>query len=280
VRTHTGPSACESFRQRHRCAVEHTNATGEPLQQRHGHRFCTNDLEHRILQHALEQGCCPRQTDPKQLFQKRGKGSYVVSFYEGDYFRQPLSERIAAQQKTAADDPLYEPLRTLGVDGPAISRLLASHSRTLVQRWLRITDAALHEQPRGFAGFRVSPAAFLIDGVDNGRTPPDWFYAHEKRQERTQWERQQARAAQDERHLRTTYEQERKAAFSAYLRSADGRRHYDEAHAVLLDYYRVAEPLRFHEAAHEATLERLERVHFQFPDYPVWALHRSTGAGD
>ena len=34
------------------------------------------------------------QNDVKNLFMKRGKGSYVVVFHEGEYFRQPTSERI------------------------------------------------------------------------------------------------------------------------------------------------------------------------------------------
>ena len=54
-------------------------------------------------------------------------------------------------------------LRRIGVDGPAIRRILTKNERATVQRWIRITDAAMHEKPRGFPGFRVSPAAFLID---------------------------------------------------------------------------------------------------------------------
>src|SRR5207247_9624974 len=138
-----------------------------------------------------------------------GKGLYVVSCYEGEYFRRPISERTTAAKNAILDDPLFEPMKTIGVDRPAIHRLLTSHSRKIIQRWVRITEAAMHEKPRGFAGFRVSPAAFLIDGVQNNRTPPDWLYAHEKRQEQQQWERAKASSAGDELELRRLYEDER-----------------------------------------------------------------------
>ena len=59
---------------------------------------------------------------------------------------------------------------------PASGGCYDTHSRGLIQRWVRITDAAMHEKPRGFGGFRVSPAAFLIDGIEHRRMPPDWMY--------------------------------------------------------------------------------------------------------
>jgi hypothetical protein len=45
------------------------------------------------------------QTDPKDLFLKRGKGSYVVVLYEGAYFRQPLTKRSISEKSAIADDP-------------------------------------------------------------------------------------------------------------------------------------------------------------------------------
>src|SRR5581483_8623318 len=62
-------------------------------------------LAHDII--ALGRG----QTDANDLFMKRGKGSYVVAFYEGEYFRQPPAERTIRKKKAITDDPLYEPLR-------------------------------------------------------------------------------------------------------------------------------------------------------------------------
>src|SRR5205085_540059 len=133
----------------------------------------------------------------------------------------------------------YEPLRRIGVDGPGIRRLLKEYSRSLIQRWVRITDAAMHEHPRGFAGFRTSPAAFLIDGIQNGRTPPDWLYAHEKRQQQKQWEREHALTAPDEVELRRQYDRERATALQTYLASAEGRQKYKQAYPILVAFYKV-----------------------------------------
>lgn len=214
------------------------------------------------------------QTDPKELFQKRGTGSYVVVFYEGDYFRHPATERVEAQRNAILEDSLYEPLRKIGVDGPAIRRLLSKNQRAVVQRWIRITDAAMNEKPRGFRGFRVSPAAFLIDGIQNNRTPPDWLYAHEKRQERRQWEEERASASRDEQDLRGVYDHERAAALQDFLASADGRQKYEQAFVAYQAFYMTTDPHRFREAAHEAAIARLERSDFKFPDYAVWVLTR------
>ena len=226
-------------------------------------------LDYRVL--TLGRG----QSDPKELFQKRGKGSYVVVFYEGEYFRQPALERVQRQKNAIADDPLYEPLRKIGVDGPAIRRLLKDSARNLIQRWIRITDAAMHEKLRGFAGFRVSPAAFFIDGVQNNRTPPDWLYAHEKRQERQQWEQEKASSTANEVEHRSQYEEQRAAALQDFLASPEGRKKYDQALACYKAFYQATEPHRAHEAADEASLARLERLDFHFPEYAAWANERT-----
>lgn len=228
-------------------------------------------LYHQVL--TLGRG----QTDPKELFLKRGKGSYVVVFYEGEYFRQPESGRVLRQKNAISDDPLNEPLRKIGVDAPGIRRLLKTHARSLIQRWVRITDAAMHEKPRGFTGFRVSAPAFLIDGVQNNRTPPDWFYAHEKRQERQQWEQDKAMSAEAEQGLRYQYEREREAALQHFLATADGQQKYDQAFAPYLAFYQATEPHRAQDAAHEATIARLEKFDFHFPEYAVWALNQQLG---
>src|SRR5262249_962436 len=49
-------------------------------------------LERKII--ALGRG----HADPESLFMRRGKGTYVVVFYEGEYFRQPRSERFLRQE--------------------------------------------------------------------------------------------------------------------------------------------------------------------------------------
>lgn len=218
------------------------------------------------------------QTDPRELFLRRRKGCYVVSCYEGPYFQQKPAERATGQKNAISDHPLYEPLMKIGVDGPAIRRLFQQHGQHLIQRWVRITDAAMHEKPRGFAGFRVSPAAFLIDGIQNRRTPPDWHFAHEKRQEGLLWERNRAAAGANQSSLRALYGEQRRHALKAFLASDEGRRHYADAFAPFLDLYRATEPERAAEAAREAAIARIQRMHFHFPDFEVWALQHQEQA--
>ncbi len=137
-------------------------------------------LQHRII--SLGKG----QTDPKDLFLKRGKGTYVdndqfvflrksdhreqrahsraaarsnaarppyvVMLYAGDYFRQPLTKRTIHQPAAITDDPLFEPLQKIGVDEAGIRRLFQNFSRGAISRWVKITDAAMHE--RRAANFR------------------------------------------------------------------------------------------------------------------------------
>lgn len=212
------------------------------------------------------------QTDPEELFMRRGKGCYVVSFYEGEYFRQPITERSLSRKNALTDDPLQEPLRQIGVDGPAIRRLLTKQSRNLIQRWLRITEAGMHEQPRGFGGFKVSPAAFLIDGIQNRRTPPDWFHAHEKRREQRQWEEEHARHVTDEATHQQRYQDERATALQSYLASAEGKAKYEHARACYRALYRLTDPDRMEEAAHEAAVARIDRLDFAFPDFARWVM--------
>lgn len=223
-------------------------------------------LDHRLI--ALGRG----QTDPKQAFFKRGKGCYVVTFNQGDYFRDGGPARAAGRSDAVTEDALYQPLRDIGVDTPAIRRLLKQFDRGIIERWVAITDSAMHDNPSGFDGFRISPAAFLIDAIQHHRTAPDWHHAHEKRRRQEQWERDRADAGHDEQELRRLYQDQRSTALRAFLDSPEARQKYNEAIPALLELSRCTEPKRHREAAHEAALARLERMDFHFPEYAVWAL--------
>lgn len=212
--------------------------------------------------------------EPNDLFLKRAKGVYVVQFFEGPYFRQPLAERTTAEQRAIVTDPLYQPLRDIGIDDAAIRRVFKQCSRGLIQRWIRVTDAALHEQPRGFPGFKTSPAAFFMDAVQNDRMPPDWIYAHEKERKRQEWEaeRQASKASEDD--LRRQYQADRDATLGTYLQSSEGRSYFSTYEPIFLDFYKTVDPDRFRETARSATVSKIEREHFTFPDFGVWLLER------
>ena len=225
-------------------------------------------LEHRIIE--LGRG----QTDPGELFRRASKGCYVVVFYEGEYFRQPLAGRTTRQKNAIFDDPLYEPLKTIGVDVAGIRRLFKEHARSRIQQWIRITDAAVHEKPEGFPGFKRTAAAFLMDGIQQNRMPPDWIYTHEKRQHQKRWEEDRMRSGLQERELRDLYQHERSAALQSFIDAADGQAHWQTAYEAFLTFYRSAGHDRPWEAARDAATGKVERDQFQFPDFGTWLLMR------
>lgn len=232
----------------------------------------TNCIRELLAHQIIELG--RGQSDPTDLFRKRSKGLYVVQFFEGAYFRRPLAERTQSQKQAIADDPLYLPLRTIGFDEAGIRRLFKQHARGLIQRWIRITDTAMHEQPRGFPGFKTSPAAFLVDAIQHNRMPPDWIYAHDKRRQREEWDQKRAAMAADEASLRERYHQARAGALQAYLATPEGYERVSAVYPAFLDFYRVTDPLHFQEASREAARNKVEREHFQFPDFGVWLLEQ------
>jgi len=245
-----------------------------PLKKR---KFDLTDCIRELLDHqVIELG--RGHADPKDLFIKRGKGMYVVQFFEGPYFRQPAAQRTVSQRQAISEDPLYQPLRTIGVDEVGIRRLFKQYSRGLIQQWVRITDTAMHDQPRGFPGFKASPAAFLIDAIQNHRMPPDWIYAHEKQRKQEQWADERAAFAAEEATHRQRYDEERATALQAYLASIEGHARFSESYSAFLESYRTVEPTRFREIAREAAHGKVEREHFRFPDFGVWLLEQRSHA--
>ena len=148
--------------------------------------------------------------------------------------------------------------------------LLREHARGMISRWVKIADAAMHERPKGFPGFKVSPAAFLIDGIQNNRTPPDWWFAHEKKQEREQWEQNRAKRSDVDESPTPEYLHARSTSFQEYCRSEEGSVVYEKTFLILLALHKVIDPHCAPAAAHKATLTRMERDNFQFPDFPSW----------
>jgi hypothetical protein len=229
-------------------------------------------LDQRVI--ALGKG----QAAPEDLFLRHAPGVWAVLFHEGEYFRSPLSPRREYEADAFADDPLREPLKSFGIDDAGIKRLLKTSGRALLKQWIRVTDAALHEKPRGFKGFRASPAAFFIDGVQNNRRPPDWFLAHEKRQEQEQFESRVRAAAAETAKVRQRYDQERREALRRHLSTPEGKAAFQAALTPLLDFYRVREPHTFRETARKAAEEHVDRHCFLFPGFSEWleAAEHST----
>lgn len=229
-------------------------------------------LDHQIIELG------PGHASPQDLLIHRGKGLYIVQFFEGAYFRQSEARRTTGRKNAILEDPLYEPLQKIGLGDAAIRRLFETNSRQNIQRWVKITDTALHDKPQGFPGFKVSPAAFLIDGIQNQRLPPDWIYIHEKQQEQSQWEQRKATAALEEQSLRATYAAERQAALQAYLSTPEGRATCARFTATFEEFYKAIEPNRYRESARAAALGKIERECVTFPSFGVWLLERRSVA--
>ena len=89
------------------------------------------------------------------------------------------------------DSPLYDPLRAIGFDAAVIARILARFPIEQIQLWADVTLAAM--EGKGPTFFRRSPQAFFMDNIQHaakaGRTPPDWFWALRKEEERLRAEK-------------------------------------------------------------------------------------------
>lgn len=213
----------------------------------------------------------------KDLFLKREKGRYVVVFFRGPYFEQPLVD--AGLQKNPKDDPLYEPMLLLGVDEPMVAKLLRTCQRGMLERWLRITDTAMREKPTGFPGFKVSPAAFFVDGVLNERMPPDWMYQLEKAERQNTHEAEAAKMNVAERLLQGEYERQRRETLKAFLQGKQGRELYERAYEARLAWNQAKGEVP-EIARRQSMTEAIEWVdrcdEFAFPEFPVWTLARQA----
>jgi hypothetical protein len=211
------------------------------------------------------------------LILKREKGRYLAILFRGPYFdRTNVDTR---SKKNPADDPLYGPMQALGIDEPMIAKLLAKSSRPVLDRWLRITEAAVNEKPAGFPGFKVSPAAFFVDGVLNERMPPDWMYQLEKLARRKQFEAEAAKMKAVEQLLTAEYEKQRREAVQSFLRTESGKKLYDGAYRAAMALWQAKgepQPLA-HRLAVEDAIAWTERCdEFSFPELAVWALARQN----
>jgi hypothetical protein len=213
----------------------------------------------------------------QDLIVKQQKGRYLVLFFRGPYFEQGIGTSDGA--KSVADDPFYGPMQAIGIDEPMIRKLLKQSPGGVIERWLRITEAAMKERPAGFPGFKVSPAAFFVDGVLNDRTPPDWMYQLEKAQRRRQFEAEAAKMQAVEKILAGEYEKERREALQHFLQTDVGRKLYDSAYRATLGLWNARgepEPIAERLAREDALAWTARCEDFDFPAFSVWSLGRQN----
>ena len=82
--------------------------------------------------------------------------------------------------------------------------------------------------------------------------------------------------AQDEQAQREEYGRERAKAFEQFRGSAEGSQVYEKTFPILLVLHKHTDPLNAYETAREATLSRMNRQDFKFPEFAEWMANRPT----
>jgi hypothetical protein len=119
--------------------------------------------------------------------QPRPDGNEMVQLTRGAYFDR---RRTSQGAQHAAESPLTELMRQIGLDDRAIRRCLSRYPTNVLQQWLDITLAARERHGESF--FKKSAAAYFINNVQNAvqgkRTPPDWWHDLVREERRRQAE--------------------------------------------------------------------------------------------
>jgi len=182
------------------------------------------------------------------LFDQAKRGAATVCFFRG-----PAFDRLPASTMTQlTDSPLYDPLRTIGLEDAAIGRLLNTHSQRLLQEWADITLAARERHGEQF--FTASAAAYFVDNVKGAakgnRTPPDWWRELRKLERRREAEQE---------HRKWGIPVAEEANFETYLRS-EAR----EAFLQLMEQLRTdLQKSGLDEREVQAKADHLARMHFR-----------------
>jgi hypothetical protein len=134
----------------------------------------------RLVDHGIVDLC--EGTNTRNLFVDRDQGGCVLRLKRGRSFRRlsrkPDTNAIAALT-------IYDPLKSIGLDDATIAWIARTFQHGLVQQWADITLAARERQGQSF--FKKSPQAYFVDNLrqaaENGRTPPDWWWAYKRAEE-------------------------------------------------------------------------------------------------
>jgi hypothetical protein len=209
-------------------------------------------------------------TRPRDLFHKKGTGSYAITFQRGPYFDR--SPERSPSRGMLADSALYDPLWTVGLDDRTIRWVLRTYRPALVQTWTDITLAAIEAKKPDF--FRVSPVAYLLDNLREAaakrRTPPDWWHALRTRREQARQHAETAALTQSLEESRLNWQAARRRAFRQYLDDHVGREEYEQRVRSFQEIY--AETLPAQQALEEAITEaeRHFMSGFEYPSLEQW----------
>ncbi len=134
----------------------------------------TSDLKQKLLRssrkmHDLGVIATPDCMTLQQTISKKRPGEFAICFHKGA--NTGLSN--SANQKPV-ESPLAEPLTLLGFEALAVNRILKGHSRSSIQQWIDITQAAVERDQ-----IKTTPQAFFMYYIKEAKakrtTPPDWW---------------------------------------------------------------------------------------------------------
>jgi len=122
------------------------------------------------------------------LFAKRARGRYDVTFHRGPYFDRPYGGPSTLK---LCDSHIYDPLKSIGFDDTSIHHILRTYKPRMIQEWADITLAAvereiINKDPKAYFHYYIQRAA------KRETTPPDWWYELRKKEQKRDVERQLA----------------------------------------------------------------------------------------
>jgi hypothetical protein len=211
----------------------------------------------------------PQSLETRQLFVDRDDGGSALRLRRAASFRR-VSARVDVESLRSL--PVFEPLRSIGLDEKMIGWVAKHYRHSLVQQWADITLAAKERHGSGF--FKKSPQAYFMDNLreaaENGRTPPDWWWACKREEEQRMASPVAKKLAEElERFAdrRETTGPKTETAFLDFLRGP-GRAEFDALLRQTFADFRQGgtPPQQAQERATTVCVEHLRRRFFSRPD--------------
>jgi len=228
----------------------------------------------RVVGTLLEAGIValpPEVKGSRDLFEKKGTGSYAIRLHRGAYFTDP-SMHYRTPSTGLENSPLFDPLKAIGLELRTISWVLRTYRPNLIRVWADVTLAALEQQGASF--FTSSPAAYFVDNLKHAasghRTQPDWYRELKRRQQ----ERERVSIVEsfepDREENRRSWEQARRHAFRDYVHTRVAREEYNARVQEFCEIFAATLP---HQQALEEAIAEAERhfaAGFQFASFEEW----------
>jgi hypothetical protein len=184
------------------------------------------------------------------FFVKHDVGQYSIVLHRGPYFSR---KKLDATKLPAEESALVDPLRTIGLDDHATTRVLRDYPADMIREWADITLAARERNGESF--FKKSAAAYFIDNVQHAsagrRTAPDWWRELRLQEFVRQHE-------EDSEQMKSVGERREEEAFRSFLAGEARDAFVEMTRRVAQDLVKRGKPQ--HDA--EESAEYMTRLHF------------------